>query len=184
MSSKVEFNQQYFDNLMNEAVKEETAKHGDAVNTVCNLMGKDSMISLFKLEGSEFYTRLLIKLGSLRYKEQANKNAQKAIEEVMQVTGLSEESVRDSLAKEKLDRDRRLNGMSTFKLVIGNLLGFLKFSLDALLLSTAYVGRVSTKLVTNVAKAFIDTGKFAIEDGKEVGKALKDSWNFNMKGIM
>ena len=178
--SKVEFNQEYFDNIMKEASEEEASKHGDAVNTVCTLMSKNILVSLFKLEGAEFYSTLLKKLGSLRYQEQANKNAQKAIEEVMSATGLSEKQVREELEQEKIER---LNGISTFKLVVGNILGFLKFSLDVLLLSTAYVGRVSSKLAVNLGKAVIDTGKFAIEDGKEVGKAINKSWNFNMKNI-
>lgn len=184
MSSTVEFNQEYFDKLMEESAKEEAAKHGEAINTVCQFMNKDTLVSLFKLDGKEFYKTLLLKLGSLRYIEKANKNVQKAIEEVMLATGLSEEGAKSYLVEEESKTKANLNGMATIKLIAGNILGFLKFSLDALLLTTAFAGRVSCKLVANLGKAFYDTGKFAVSDGREVGKALRSSWSFNMKGII
>lgn len=176
------FNKEYFDKVMEEATAEELAKKVDPNKTekIFRKFSDNQLISLFKLDGADFYKRVLCLLGTLRITSANDKAIQQGIDEIKEAMGFNDEEAMAYLKENGIVKDE-INGENTIKLAVGKILGFFKFTWDVVLVTLGFTSRVGVKFVSNLAKAVIDTGKYAVEEGKCAGSAIKDSWKRNMK---
>lgn len=179
--SETKYNKEYFDQMLDESTQEELYKHRGKTEKLMSKLPKNTLIELFKKEGKDFYLYMLTCIGTLRIINRSNANIQKGIDEIKQAMGLNDEEA-IAFLKEQGIIDGKINGQSTIKLICGKLLGFLKLMWDTTLVCLGLTSRVSVKLVCNVVGAIIDTGKYAVNEGKEAGKAIKKSWDVNMRG--
>lgn len=174
------FNQDFFDEMLNESIKEEVDKK--SAEKVLSKLSKTALGKLFLLEGKEFYKELLTCIGFVRIMNLKNKNLNKAIDELKASTGLDGEDLEEYIRTHGVDcEESKVKGINTIKLICSKLLGFCKVMWDTSIVGLGLITRVSVRLICNVTKALKDTGVFAYEEAKCAGDAIKYSWEVNMK---
>lgn len=177
---EMNFDQAFFDNMLNEAIKEEVDKKN--TEKVLSKLDKTALGKLFLLDGEEFYTELLACIGFVRLANLKNKNLNKAIDELKASTGLDGEDLEEYIKAHGVDNeDSKIKGINTLKLVCCKLLGFCKVLWDASIIGVGLTSRTVVRLVCNIGKALKDTGVFACTEVKCAKDAVKYSWECNMK---
>lgn len=174
------FNQEFFDEMLNESIKEEINKK--SAEKVLSKLSKTALGKLFLLDGKEFYIELLTCIGFIRITHLKDKNLNKAIDELKASTGLDGEDLEEYIRTHGVDcEESKIKGINTIKLICSKLLGFCKVMWNTSIVGLGLITRVSVRLVCNVTKAFKDTSVFAYEEAKCAGDAIKHSWEANMK---
>ncbi|MGL5459671.1 MAG: hypothetical protein ACRDBY_08650 [Cetobacterium sp.] len=174
----VQYSEEHFDKIMDDAVKEEVSeKTKKATEKILSKAPKGLLDTLLNADGADFYKKLLVTMGTVRFQNPLDQGIKEAIEDVKAGTGLDDEEAVKILKENKAEA---LKGMSTIKIITAKILGFLKVCWDTGVITLGLTTRVSSNLLVNLGRAVWDTCKFAKEESKHAGSAIKDSWNRNM----
>ena len=95
------FNQEFFDEMLNESIKEEINKK--SAEKVLSKLSKTALGKLFLLDGKEFYIELLTCIGFIRITHLKDKNLNKAIDELKASTGLDGEDLEEYIRTHGVD---------------------------------------------------------------------------------
>lgn len=168
--------------LLEKSKEEKVFESKEQAEAVLRFATKEQLTGLFKLSGKDFYLTLVTTLGSIRFANKRNKELSAAIDKLKVDTGLEGKTLKDFMKNDKQIM-RSLSGENTLKLVIGKVLGILRFTWDTVVLGGGFTIRVTKEFGVNLIECLRKTKDYAVQEAKAVGPEIKASWKRNISPI-
>lgn len=161
----MEYNKEFFEEMLEQSAKEEVDKQN--ATEILKKADKNLLKELFTSTGEEYYKKLLCIIGSVRFNNARNTKVVSKL---------------NTFEEETLDTDsEEVKTPATIRLIAAKLLGLIKFTWDATIISISLIGRVAVNLIKNLGVAMCNTGLNTVSEAGYAGEAIKDSWNRNLR---